>query len=327
MSNSTETTFVANSDIFSVLDNLDRGPKITALRGICNSTICQSIYSALNHATELERTRAYGAVQNNTHGLEADLDNSAVDQRNEVDLDAELRSKLNDSDEVQGENNNRRIIPNIRKSSYFTDIYLYAADQLSDAMQSKWDRPMTPETMYALLMNSADTRPETFYEEYAKMMSVKPEEVKQMEAIRNENKRAVFEDYEEDVMLTINSFIELRKDDDDIWPHCDNALENMGVVTMHKLTTKVISDLAKEQANIGFRALDNGDLLLLQDRAIYDAAIDYVGEWLDFYEEENMEDLQEAADNGVVLLSINEAVKQGQAKASANRARRSRRSR
>jgi len=274
------TTKNKTENLFTVIDELDATAKTAALKAIAHSSMARGFFGiqqSIRYPKQVVESNEDGTVH------ERDDEEQTNDDYNDM-LDAKKGQNIHspfDEDRVSQEETTER----------YVNLYNEICDVLTTPEKhSKWDVPMTPETMLDFMGKNSESFPEENIAAVSAASGISKEDIRKFEEIRNlDRKKQLLADRD----TILQEFTA---------PTSFRGLEALGKemdeVTLHQLGIKAIIGINKALERKTTQLLRSRRLAGISDLTVYKEAETKLRTWADTVENEFVADFEEAMDVG-----------------------------
>lgn len=261
-----------NQTLTDLIWSLPHESKIVAFRAVANSSLAKAIGSIRQSI----RTRE-ALVRDPTL---AALD---VDILNERDMNERA---LRTSKEEMGFEETED--PLLTASKYIA-VHNAATIDLKTLTRSKWDEPMTLESMLQFMLSKSRPMDRSIASALAKELECEVSDIATMHEMREQREREQLQEALPEIISTFKGHTDNGHED---------AIEELSTLQRHQLAIKLVEAFGKARSNTADRIMRSRRLDDLALLPIYKNSKEVTERWVNDFEDANLDEIRTAVDEG-----------------------------
>lgn len=278
--------------IFDIVSDLDNAAKIPALRAIVHSSMAKCIGAIRQHLREQERTERQEDPSSFT-------DVAPVDRRAMQDLDMRNQTDENTRsvEEIARAMGFGETMSALRQASILHAVYDWANVELNTIITSKWDAPLTIDSMLKFMTERAQPLDESLVEALADAAKTDEKTIRTLHELQERQDREKLIEAMPEIKLTFNGFGENGYED---------SIEHMPIIAQHQLGVKLIDSLNKAKDQVLTRVMRSRRITDLASIPLIEDGIDQMTDWVNEFEKLHCDEIGEAIERGVNVRTLDD---------------------
>jgi len=273
MNDSTHTNSLSD-----LVEGFNNEARIPALKAIVHSSLARCI----GHIRQHMRNQALAARDEDVPQVDLDARNSH---------DENFRAPNDISEELGFQTP----VPPMRLASAMHAVYELANADLQTLATSKWDNALSVEQMLEFMIDKADVLDPITAEALAKAVKTDVKHIEKLHDLQNQRERELLKEAKPEILATFHGFGSNGYAE---------ALDDVPPFDQHQMAVKVAGALGKARDQTLMRVLRSRRLSDLGAIPIIEDALEQTRTWVSRFETKYADVLQEAADAGRTVHSL-----------------------